>query len=208
MTAAQLIVLRHGRTSWNATGRFQGHADIDLDERGVLQAAEAADVLAELAPAAIYASDLSRARSTAEPLAKKCGLKVIPDPRLREIDVGSWEGLTIDEMFSQIDDELKRAYLAGEDVRRSPTGETVAEVGQRAGTALEEIARAAPKGSTAVVVMHGLAARAAVCWLLGFPVETWKRLAGLHNCGWIAVERHRTGGFWRIAEYNVTAPRR
>lgn len=208
MTAAELIVLRHGRTSWNATGRFQGHADIGLDERGFLQAEEAAEVLAELAPAAIYASDLSRARQTAAPLARRCGLTVTTDVRLREIHVGSWEGLTIKEMLTEIDDDLKRAYLAGEDVRRSPTGETVAEVGERAGAALEEIALAVPDGSTAVAVMHGLAARAGVCQLLGLLPETWKGLGGLHNCGWIAVERHPGGGHWRITEYNVTAPRR
>lgn len=207
MTAAQLVVLRHGRTSWNATGRFQGQADIPLDERGMAQAAQAAGVLSELAPSAIYSSDLTRARQTAEPLARSCGLPVVTDQRLREIHVGSWEGLTIDELFSQVDDDLKRAWLAGEDVRRSATGETVAEVGERAGAALDEIGLAAPNGSTVVAVMHGLAARAGVCRLLGFPTESWKRLSGLHNCGWIIVERHRTGDFWRIAEYNVTAPR-
>jgi hypothetical protein len=56
--------------------------------------------------------------------------------------------------------------------------------------------------------MHGVAARAGVCRLLGFPADTWHRLSGLHNCGWISVERHRTGDYWRMTEYNVTAPRR
>ena len=68
MTAAQLVVLRHGRTSWNATGRLQGQADIPLDDRGVAQAAQAAGVLAELAPAVSYSSDLARARQPAGPL--------------------------------------------------------------------------------------------------------------------------------------------
>ncbi|HEU5484245.1 MAG TPA: histidine phosphatase family protein [Microlunatus sp.] len=208
MTAAQLVVLRHGRTSWNATGRFQGQADIPLDERGRLQAEQAAAVLAELAPTAIHSSDLVRARATAEPLARACGLPVVTDPRLREIHVGTWEGLTIDELFTQVDDDLKRAWLAGEDVRRSETGETVAEVGERAGTALDEIGHAAPDGSTVVAVMHGLAARAGVCHLLGIPTSSWKRLSGLHNCGWIIVQRHPTGDFWRVTEFNVTAPRR
>ena len=207
MTAAQLVVLRHGRTAWNATGRFQGQADIALDELGVDQAKHAAKLLAELAPVAIYSSDLARARQTAEPLAKACGLPVVPDRRLREIHVGSWEGLTIEDALQAMGPREAKRWLAGEDVRRSPTGETVAEVGERAGAALDEIGLAAPDGSTVIAVMHGLAARAGVCRLLGFPVESWKRLSGLHNCGWIMVERHRTGGYWRIAEYNVTAPR-
>ena len=121
MTAAQLIVLRHGRTAWNATGRFQGQADIGLDERGRAQAERAAELLAELAPTEIHSSDLSRARQTAAPLAARCGLPVHTDERLREIHVGTWEGLTIEEMLDRVDDDLKRAYLAGEDVRRCAT---------------------------------------------------------------------------------------
>ena len=148
MTAAQLVVLRHGRTSWNATGRFQGQADIGLDERGLAPGRPGGRGAGRArAVGHLLFSDLSRATQTAEPLARACGLPVTTDPRLREIHVGSWEGLTIDEMFSQLDDDLKRAYLAGEDVRRSPTGETVAEVGERAGVALEEIGQAAADGS-------------------------------------------------------------
>jgi len=207
VTAAQLVVLRHGRTAWNATGRFQGQADIPLDERGLAQAEQAAGVLAELAPSAIYSSDLARARQTAGPLAHRCGLPVVTDQRLREIHVGSWEGLTIEEALQVMGPHAARRWLSGEDVRRSPTGETVAEVGERAGTALDEIGLTAPDGSTVVVVMHGVAARAGVCRLVGFPSASWQRLSGLHNCGWIAVERHRTGDYWRITEYNVTAPR-
>ncbi|MDN5761407.1 MAG: histidine phosphatase family protein [Microlunatus sp.] len=207
MTAAQLVVLRHGRTAWNASGRFQGQADLPLDETGVAQAGRAAAALAELAPSAIVSSDLTRARQTAAPLAQRCGLAVSTDPRLREIHVGSWEGLTIEEALSVMDPDLARRYLAGEDVRRSATGETVAEVGNRAGAALDEIGLDAAAGSTVVVVMHGLAARAGVCRLVRFPLQTWHRLGGLHNCGWIGVERHHRGDYWRITDYNVTAPR-
>ena len=207
MTAAQLVVLRHGRTAWNASGRFQGQADIPLDTRGVAQAERAADVLAELAPAEIVASDLSRARQTAEPLARLTGLAVRTDPRLREINVGTWEGLTIDEALGRLDPAEAARYLAGEDVRRSPTGETVAEVAARASEALAEIGSRAAPGSTVVVVMHGLAGKVGVCQLVGLPNDTWRALGSLHNCGWISVERHRSGDYWRIADYNMTAPR-
>jgi glucosyl-3-phosphoglycerate phosphatase len=206
VTAAQLVVLRHGRTAWNASGRFQGQADIPLDERGERQAHHTAPLLAELAPAAIVSSDLVRARATAAPLAELTGLPVRSDPRLREIHVGSWEGLTLDRV-AEVDPDLGRRYLAGEDVRRSATGETVAEVADRVVEALTEIAASAPAGSTVVVVMHGLAGRVGVCRLVGFPEPTWRRLGSLHNCGWITVERHRSGDYWRITEYNTTAPR-
>ncbi len=207
MTAAQLVVLRHGRTAWNASGRFQGQADIPLDERGVAQAERAAEVLAELAPAEIVSSDLSRARQTAEPLARLTAVPVRTDPRLREISVGSWEGLTIEQALATMSPSDAAAYLAGEDVRRSPTGETVAEVAARASEALAEIGARAEPGSTVVVVMHGLAGKVGVAQLVGLPNDCWRALGSLHNCGWISVERHRTGDYWRISDYNVTAPR-
>ena len=203
MTAHRLIVWRHGRTEWNATGRFQGQADVPLDELGLLQAKRAAPVLAALAPERIVASDLSRARQTAAPLAELTGLAVSTDPRLREIHVGSWEGLTSDEVAA-VDPERAARYFAGEDIRRSATGETVGEVSARVAEALTEIAEGTADGATAVVVMHGLAARVGICGLVGFPPETWRLLAGLQNCAWISVERQRTAGYWRIRDYNAT----
>jgi broad specificity phosphatase PhoE len=92
-------------------------------------------------------------------------------------------------------------------VRRSPTGETVAEVADRAAEALAEIGARAEQGSTVVVVMHGLAGKVGVCRLIGIPNQAWRALGSLHNCGWVSVERHRSGNYWRIGEYNVTAPR-
>lgn len=203
MTAKRLIVWRHGRTEWNASGRFQGQADVPLDELGQLQAKRAAPVLAACAPSRIVASDLSRARQTAAPLAELTGLPVSTDPRLREIHVGSWEGLTSEEVAA-VDPERAERYFSGEDIRRSATGETVAEVSTRVSESLTEIAEGSADGATAVVVMHGLAARVGVCRLVGFPEETWRLLGGMHNCGWISLKRHRTGHYWRIDEYNVT----
>ena len=89
-----LVLLRHGRTPWNHSGRIQGHADVELDDHGVAQAARTAPVLAALQPALIWSSDLLRARLTAAPLAEACGLPVTTDARLREFGFGPYEGLT------------------------------------------------------------------------------------------------------------------
>lgn len=206
MTVGQLIVLRHGRTTWNAEGRFQGQADIPLDDRGRAQARRVSGFLAELAPTAIVSSDLSRAQQTAAEVAAATGLAVNTDERLREIHVGSWEGLTADDVL-EVDPELGARYLRGEDVRRSVTGETIGEVAARVSEAMDEIAERAEPASTVIVVMHGLAARVGVCRFVGLPQKVWHHFGGLHNCGWITVERHRSGAYWRIADYNVTAPR-
>jgi broad specificity phosphatase PhoE len=204
VTARRLIVWRHGRTQWNASGRFQGQADVPLDEVGRQQAERAADVLAKLDPVRIVSSDLSRARETGQALGRRCGLSVEPDVRLREIHVGSWEGLNGEEV-RRFDPELAARFYRGEDVPRSATGETIGEVAARVSAALAEVGAAGPDGSVVVVATHGVAGRVGTCLLVGLPPNTWPLFGGLHNCGWIRVDRHRND-YWRIEEYNVLAP--
>jgi broad specificity phosphatase PhoE len=205
VTAGRIIVWRHGRTPWNVENRFQGQADIGLDEMGRRQAARAAVALAALEPALLWASDLSRARDTARALADLTGLPVHTDRRLREIHVGSWEGL-LGADVERVDPEASRRLRAGEDVRRSSTGESPTEVGTRVAAVLRDLADAAPEGSTVVAASHGLAGRVGVAELVGLPPEHRRLLGALDNCAWVSVERHRSGRYWRIAQYNVTAP--
>ena len=95
---ATLLLIRHGETDWNAEHRWQGHADVPLNARGREQAEALAEELAAAGVDAIYASDLSRARDTAEIVGTRLGVPVVVDPDLREIYVGSREGLTGDEV--------------------------------------------------------------------------------------------------------------
>jgi broad specificity phosphatase PhoE len=90
-----LLLVRHGETDWNAERRWQGHADVPLNERGREQARALAERLASNGRVdAIYTSDLSRARDTAEVVGAHLGVPVAVDRDLREIDVGSREGMT------------------------------------------------------------------------------------------------------------------
>jgi broad specificity phosphatase PhoE len=95
-----LLLVRHGETDWNAESRWQGHADVPLNDRGREQARRLAEELAVEKLDAIYASDLARARETAEIVGAATGVEVIADHDLREIDVGSRQGRT----WSEIDD--------------------------------------------------------------------------------------------------------
>src|SRR6185437_6606991 len=95
-----LLLVRHGETDWNAERRYQGHADVPLNDRGVEQARELAEQLAGERIDAIYSSDLSRAHATAEIVGERLGVPVVTDPDLREIDVGAVEGLTFEESRS------------------------------------------------------------------------------------------------------------
>jgi probable phosphoglycerate mutase len=152
----------------------------------------------------LYSSDLSRCYQTAATLAERTGLEIITDKRLREIHVGSWEGLLGEEVRSA-DPELAHRLWAGEDVRRSPTGESPSEVAERMLEVLTEIAEAAEDHSTVVVVSHGLSGRVGACRFVGVPFEHWRMFGGLSNCAWVSIDRHRSGAYWRIEAYNVTA---
>src|SRR6476661_9887592 len=106
-----LLLVRHGETDWNADGRLQGHTDRPLSDFGRRQARQLAEELAEEKLDAIYASDLSRARETAEIVGVRLGLGVVIDPGLREKDWGTWEGLT--------GVERDRVEFVGESTERS-----------------------------------------------------------------------------------------
>lgn len=92
-----LLFVRHGQTDWNAERRWQGHADVPLNDRGREQAHALAEQLAGESIDAIYSSDLSRARDTADIVGALLVVPVVVDADLREIDVGAVEGLTWEE---------------------------------------------------------------------------------------------------------------
>jgi probable phosphoglycerate mutase len=198
----RVVLLRHGRTEWNATGRFQGQLDSALDVIGKAQAAAAAVAVAPMQPDAVVSSDLSRARDTAAAVSAECGVDVAIDPRLREIYLGSWQGLTRGEARRQYAEEYAR-WQAGEDARRGG-GETYAEVGARCVECIEEWLERLGPGSLVLAVTHGSAARATIGTLLGMDPDTWWRLAPLSNCRWSLLADIGRG--WRLEEHNAGSP--
>ena len=93
----RILLVRHGETDWNRDERWQGHAGPSLNQRGRAQAEAVAARLAGRQPAALVTSDLPRAVETAEVIAEATGLRPSLDAGLREVDVGSWSGLTREE---------------------------------------------------------------------------------------------------------------
>ena len=199
MSARRIVVWRHGQTAFNAQRRYQGHLDIELDDAGRAQAARSARVLAGLAPSAIVSSDLVRARETAAALAALTGLEVAIDKRLREIDVGVWQGLTFDEVAARFPAEVA-VWRDGGEGRRGG-GETLVEVGERVSAAVHEALRTVPDGGTLVVTTHGASGRALVASLLGLPGSSWGALGSLANCSWSIVGENGRG--WRLWEHNA-----
>jgi broad specificity phosphatase PhoE len=137
-----LLVARHGETDWNREGRWQGWADPPLNDTGRAQARRLAEELRETAFDAVYSSDLRRAFETAEILAAPHGAPVVADAGLREIDVGSWSGLTRSEIEARFPDGKR------------PDGETHEQHGTRVRAAVVRIARE-HLGERILLVTHG-----------------------------------------------------
>lgn len=195
----RIVVWRHGRTEWNARGLAQGQQDVALDEVGVRQAWEAGGRVAALAPTRIVSSDLQRAARTAAVLGELCQVDVELDPRLREMHLGSRQGLSLREAFDRWPEPM-RAWRAGDDIRLEGA-ETYAETADRFAAALEDVQVSLGEGETAVVVSHGAAMRVGICRWLGFPQPLWGRFGGFSNCSWTVLEKDRLG--WRMTEWNA-----
>jgi probable phosphoglycerate mutase len=159
-----LLLARHGETDWNRELRFQGHADPPLNDVGRRQARELAGRLADEGIAAIYCSDLRRAHETARIVGEALGVEVTVVPGLREIDVGSWSGLTRDEISEHFPDGFAR-WLEG---AQGHDGESGDELRARVIETAERIAAAHP-GGRILLVTHGGALRALLTHAAGAP---------------------------------------
>lgn len=130
----RLFLIRHGETLWNREGRWQGHADPDLSDRGHAEAEQLALRLAEAHAQkpwqAVFASDLLRARRTADRIAEALRLPLELDARLRELDVGTWSGRTRADIVAT-EPELLAAFESGRPGIRPGGGESRIEIRER-----------------------------------------------------------------------------
>jgi broad specificity phosphatase PhoE len=149
----RLLLLRHGQSTWNADGRWQGQADPPLSPLGEEQARDAARRLGAGQFDRVVSSDLRRARTTAEILAGAVGLPVEVDPDLREIDVGDWQGLTRAEIRAQAPGAL--ADWSEGRSESTPRGELRSDLTDRARRALLRAAAASSPGERVLIVSHG-----------------------------------------------------
>lgn len=200
--ARRLVLWRHGRTEWNADGRFQGQLDPPLDTLGQRQVRVAARVLARMSPAAVVSSDLTRARDTAAALAQLAGVPLRLEPALREIHLGAWQGLSRAEARERFPAEYAE-WQTGQDVRRGG-GENYSEVGRRAADALLAAVEPVAAGGVLVAVAHGGTIRSAIGTLLELDVLSWWRLAPLGNTRWSVLQENRRG--WQLEEHNAGSP--
>jgi probable phosphoglycerate mutase len=177
-----IILIRHGETAWNAERRLQGHLDIGLNGEGERQAAALAAALADERFDLIVASDLLRARRTAEAVAGVHGIGVRQDRALRERCYGGFEGL----LYAEIEERFPAQFAAwqGRDVDAvlppgANIGETFRQFYQRVLDAILGWAGAHP-GKTLALVAHGGVLECAYRAALGLPLETPRNFK-IHN---------------------------
>jgi len=167
----RLLIVRHGQTDWNSGGRFQGQTDIPLNPTGLAQAQAIARRLASETPAAIYSSDLQRAWQTAQiihqalPPENACPL--VPEPRLREMCFGKWEGLTYAEIRTRQPRQLQR-WESDLEHAAPPGGETLLQMARRVQAAFQDIANAHAVAGV-VLVAHGGPLQMLIAQALGLP---------------------------------------
>jgi probable phosphoglycerate mutase len=171
-----LLLIRHGENDFVKTGKLPGQsAGIHLNERGQKQAQALGEALKEVPIKAVYSSPLERAMETAEPIARARSLEVMPDPGLRDADVGKWQGKSL---------KVLRLTNAWKVVQHAPSrftfpeGESFVSVQTRIVNTLESITRRHNKPKDIVaVVFHADPIKLAVAHFLGLPLDHFQRLS-------------------------------
>jgi broad specificity phosphatase PhoE len=169
---ALVILVRHGQTDENVSGRISGQGPVPLNARGQEQARLVAEALAPLGVHYIFSSPLVRARQTAEFLAERLQKSIEEIPDLREVGYGDWEGKTFNEMRTQpvahqvFHDPINAAF---------PNGESLLEVQQRGIRVIEWVRNTYPQ-AIVTMVSHGDVIRTALAHYLGMPFNEYRRL--------------------------------
>jgi len=168
---ARVLLVRHGTTEFNTGRRFMGHSDIDLNADGYTQAGKLRDYLADEKIDAVYSSDLRRALITAEIISTDRRLDTVTCPELREVNYGTCEGLTFQEISDHYPDVAEKCINFTVKLE-FPEGETFEEFIERTIQFLARLDKHAPS-DTMLVVSHNGPLKVLVCHLLGIDMEHW-----------------------------------
>ena len=164
----RLVLVRHGQTEWNAVGKYQGQSNVALSDMGRQQA----KCLAENFPAkldAIYASDLDRAKETAECVGKKLCVSVRPEKSFRELSFGDWEGLTYQEISSRWPNEANKLFTAPDELQ-IPHGENFQGLQKRALAKINELYKE-HVDQTIGIFAHGAINKTILAGLMHIPLH-------------------------------------
>ena len=198
--ATLIYLLRHGEVQGAETRRFIGHLDVPLSPVGERQCTIQAARLRGVRLAALFSSDLTRARRSAEIIGAPHGLAPTIVPALREMDMGRWDGLTASEIRAR-EPAAFADWMARVGEFPFPEGESVPDLLARVGPAFDAIA-AAHAGEAIAIVAHGGPNRALLCRALGVPLG--RLLAFGQDYGALSVLEGATGA-WALRRLNEIA---
>lgn len=201
MKTTRFCLVRHGETHWNAARRLQGHTDIDLNDRGKIQAQQMAQALKaiDLKFDVLYTSDLIRAAKTAHAIEHLFGVNAIADAALRERHLGSLQGLTIEDA-QRLKPDLWQIHMQRDLEHELLGGESIKQFAIRIHGALEKI-RYLHEGQTILLVSHGGALDMMYRLVSKQPLEAEKAVSVPNaSLNWIS----HNGSSWKVEQWADT----
>jgi broad specificity phosphatase PhoE len=172
----RLFLVRHAEALANPELRYLGSRDDPLTTRGQWQALQLAHAFAPLALAAVYTSPLTRAIATAMPIASAHGMPIIPEPRLVEAAMGTWEGLRRAEILARSpDDAAHHQQWEADPTCAPPGGESLAAVQARVVACVHDLTER-HAGAAVVLVSHVGPIKALLCTAMDAPLTTAQRM--------------------------------
>lgn len=165
MTIKRVLFIRPGETQWNKVGRQQGWVSIPLNEHGQKQADRLSNFVRHLGLGALYSSDLLRAKQTTDILSGKLSIEPIYDSRLRERNIGLWQGLTLGEITEWCSDEYEQ-FRERVNNFQIPNGEARFQVVERIVSAFEDIKKHQTDVEIVGIVTHSIAIRTLLSQLI------------------------------------------
>lgn len=199
MTVKRVIFIRPGETDWNREGRWQGWVAAPLNVHGRRQAQALANYVRNIGLSALYTSDLRRALETAETLAERLGFEPIPDERLRERNIGLWQGLTLEEMKAWYPEQYAALKQDAENFK-IPGGESRADVRKRVRAAFRDFIKA-DLGETIAILSHTTAIKA----LLNDLIPSYDPLSSdIGNTSVTTIARQQDGSWVLVADNDIS----
>jgi broad specificity phosphatase PhoE len=188
-TKTTVYLIRHGQSLGNLHNVCLGHTDIDLTELGYAQAELTAKTLANVDFAAIYSSDLVRARNTAAPHCKIRGVEPILSKAFRELYFGDWENSSVDYLKAEFSEEFTIGWRQNFGTFTPPNGECVTDMAKRMRQAVKKAAEE-HKGENILIVSHAAAIRA-----------LWGEISGLEPATWGSETHFPSNASYSVLEY-------
>ena len=185
----RLILIRHGRTEWNAEARVQGRTDIPLDAVGRAQAQSIAKRLSSIPLKAIYTSPLLRAAETAQEIAAYHACSVNRIAEMTEINFGAWEGKTAQELEKQYAALWQDwNWILHPETCREMGAESADDILMRVLNGLDQMLSEQPEDATVALISHTMPIKLLVAHLIGLPASKIRALK-LANCSYTELEQ-------------------